>query len=473
MTLTVPVDVIVNSSKNPLLQARAGWGRVRLGEIATVLNGFAFKSDLFTKNGGVPLIRIRDVGGSASNTCYAGEFDSRYLVRRGELLIGMDGDFNCARWRGEPGLLNQRVCKVTLHSDEYDGRFLDYVLPGYLKAINDATSSVTVKHLSSRTVEEIPLPRPPIQEQKAIVEEFEKQFSRLDEAVANLKRVKANLKRYKAAVLKAAVEGRLVPTEAELARRESRSYETGAQLLKRILEMRRGQWKGKGKYKDPVGADLSQTIDVPDGWAIASLDQLAGRITSGSRDWSPYYNRGTSIFVLAQNVRPLAPDFSVRQFVDPPKDDPSRDRSRIATGDLLATIVGANAGQVCLVDAAPADAYVCQSVALIRPVALGVSAYLNYWLNSDEHGQRYFERCMYGQGRPHLSFEQLMTTPIALPPAAEQYRVVAELDRRLSLVRGVESEVEANLIRAQTLRHAVLARQFSIDTGWSTGSKES
>jgi type I restriction enzyme S subunit len=74
---------------------------------------------------------------------------------------------------------------------------------------------------------------------ECIVAEIEKQFSRLEEAVANLKRVKANLKRYRAAVLKAAVEGRLVPTEAELARREGRGYETGEQLLARILTERR------------------------------------------------------------------------------------------------------------------------------------------------------------------------------------------------------------------------------------------
>jgi type I restriction enzyme S subunit len=95
---------------------------------------------------------------------------------------------------------------------------------------------------------EISLPREGT-EQERIVAEIEKQFSRLDEAVANLKRVKANLKRYKAAVLKAAIEGRLVETEAELARREGRSYETGEQLLQRILETRRSHWKGKGKYK--------------------------------------------------------------------------------------------------------------------------------------------------------------------------------------------------------------------------------
>ncbi len=118
-----------------------------------------------------------------------------------------------------------------------------YSLPAYLRAINGATSSVTVKHLSSRTVQEIPLPLPPRSEQDRIVAEIEKQFTRLDAAVAALKRVQANLKRYRAAVLKAACEGRLVPTEAELARKEGRTYETGEQLLARILKERRAKWE--------------------------------------------------------------------------------------------------------------------------------------------------------------------------------------------------------------------------------------
>lgn len=192
-----------------------------------------------------------------------------------------------------------------------------------------------------------------------------------------------------------------------------------------------------------------------------SLDQLTSKITSGSRDWSQYYGRGSSIFVLAQNVRPFSPDFSVQQFVDPPSSDPSCDRSRIQDGDLLATIVGANAGQICLVSNAPTDAYVCQSVALIRPVLIDTGAHLNYWLNSAEDSQRYLDQCMYGQGRPHLSFEQLMAAPIAIPPLAEQYHVVSEIDRRLSLLRETEAQVDANLQRAERMRKSILAKSFS------------
>ncbi len=200
MALTVSLDEIIGGG-NPLLGIKPHWSRIRLGDIGEVLNGFAFKAELFTREGGMPLIRIRDVGRDASETFYSGEFDERYVVNVGDLLVGMDGDFNCARWRGPRSLLNQRVCKIKVDESVYLPRFLDYVLPGYLKAINDVTSSVTVKHLSSRTIQDIPLPLPPMEEQREIVAELEKQFSRLDEAVTNLQRVKANLKRYERATI--------------------------------------------------------------------------------------------------------------------------------------------------------------------------------------------------------------------------------------------------------------------------------
>ncbi len=67
-----------------------------------------------------------------------------------------------------------------------------------------------------------------------------------------------------------------------LARREDRSNETGAQLLQRILETRRSQWKGKGKYKEPAVPDTTDLPELPEGWVWATVGQL-GAIKGGKR----------------------------------------------------------------------------------------------------------------------------------------------------------------------------------------------
>src|SRR6185436_19651858 len=115
----------------------------------------------------------------------------------------------------------------------------------------------------------------PVEQRGQIVAEIEKQFTRLEAGVAGLRRAQANLKRYRAAVLKAACEGKLVPTEAELARQEGRTYETGAQLLERILIEHRQMWNRKGKYKEPVKPDASNLPPVPEGWAWTTWEQIA------------------------------------------------------------------------------------------------------------------------------------------------------------------------------------------------------
>ena len=111
--------------------------------------------------------------------------------------------------------------------------------------------------------------------------EIEKQFTRLEAGVAALKRVQANLKRYRAAVLIAACEGRLVPTEAEIARKEGRAYESGSALLARILSERRKNWQGRGKYKEPAAPETDGLGALPEGWAWATLDQLLGLMRNG------------------------------------------------------------------------------------------------------------------------------------------------------------------------------------------------
>jgi hypothetical protein len=181
-----------------------------------------------------------------------------------------------------------------------------------------------------------------------------------------------------------------------------------------------------------------------------------------------HVSRGTTIagitkkqlMDMAQNVRPGRLDLSYRRIVAPPSNDAGTRRSEVRRGDLLVTIVGANTGQVCAVTADVREHYVCQSVALMRPVLPEMSRYLSLYMNCESGGRLQYKRYIYGAGRPHLSFAQLKATPVVVPPLAEQRRIVAEVERRLSVVEQLEAAVEANLRRAARLRQAILKRAF-------------
>ena len=292
-------------------------------------------------------------------------------------------------------------------------------------------------------------------QQIEIVSELEKQFSRLDEAVANLQRVKANLKRYKAAVLKAAVEGRLVETEATLARREGRTYETGEQLLQRILAERRGKWAGKGKYKEPVAPDTACFSALPAGWVWTSGDQLTSVITDGEH----ITPRRTSEGVLLLSARNVLNGRLALDDVDyVPEDEYERIAKRIAiqAGDVLLSCSG-TVGRSCVVPTGLRFTLV-RSVAVLRPVIV-LADFMTYNLQSPL-GQSQIDDRKTQTAQANLFQGKIRQLVFALPPLAEQARIVAEVDRHLSIIREVEAEVDANLLRAQALRQATLAKAF-------------
>ncbi len=149
-----------------------GWVNTQISEIARVLSGFAFKSEHFNKIIGIPIIRIRDLPkGNQTETLYDGDYDDRYIVHKGDFLIGMDGEFHCYEWRGPEALLNQRVCRIQdFKRDLVEPRFIFFAVNKYLDKIEQDTGFTTVKHISSKQILEIEIPIPPLPEQKRIVD---------------------------------------------------------------------------------------------------------------------------------------------------------------------------------------------------------------------------------------------------------------------------------------------------------------
>lgn len=146
----------------------------RLGDHISVLSGFAFDSRCFGPSGDVPIIRIRDVIRGSTETFFSGEYDEKFIIERGDLLIGMDGDFNRALWRSDSALLNQRVCKVSANGISLSQRYLFHILPAILQQIWHSTAFATVKHLSVKTLREVPVALPSLAEQDRIADILDK-----------------------------------------------------------------------------------------------------------------------------------------------------------------------------------------------------------------------------------------------------------------------------------------------------------
>ena len=311
---------------------------------------------------------------------------------------------------------------------------------------------------------EASIPLPPLAEQGRIVVEIETQFTRLDASVAALRRARANLKRYRASVLKAACEGRLVPTEVELARSEGRSYEPAGVLLERILAERPARWesqeKRRGKYKEPSAPDTSALPELPEGWVWATVAQLSSRVQYGTSNKAGSDTSGVPVLRMG-NIQAGSFDFSDLKYL--PSHDTEAEKTLLANGDLLfnrtnsAELVGKSAVY------REGHPLACFASYLIR-VSFGEGCLPDYvctFINS-QHGRAYIGQVRSQQvGQANVNGTKLAAMPIPLPPLAEQGRIVAEVERRLSVIQQAEATVEASLARAARLRQSILKQAFS------------
>jgi type I restriction enzyme S subunit len=401
----------------------------------------------------------------------------RTIVDVNDLIMSVRGSIGKLGLIDEP-LKNAQVSpnciRISIRKEVCFPKFLLY----YLKSstgqslIQGHVSATTIKTIKASLIKKTLVPLPPLNEQINIVERIEKLFTQLYAGAADLNRVQVKLARYKASVLKAACESRLVPTEAELARAEGRDYESGEELLQRILVGRKKKWeeeqraKGKDpskmKYKEPEPPDAEDSPELPEGWVWATIDQLTSHVTSGSRGWAKYYSEEGSLFVRVGNFDNLDTDLDLSNpvFVNAPS-SAEAERTRLGIGDLLMTIT-ADVGKISLVDERAfqwGKAYINQHVSLIRPLEIALSRYLAYALESDIV-QSQIQKKQYGATKKGLGLEDVKSLTLPFPPPDEQNRIIAEIERKISVMREIELCIENNIRRSERLRQAILRWAF-------------
>ena len=191
------------------------WKILRGKYVLNILSGFPFDSQKFEfEDNGVymPLIRIRDINCSSTEVYYSGSYPIESVVKTGEVLIGMDGDFNISKWKGTNALLNQRVCKLREDSS-MNTHYAFYMLSSPLKAINSVTYATTVKHLSVYDIYNVFIPVPPIPEQAAIASYLDHKCATIDTSISNAQHQIDLLQEYKQSLITEVVTGKRKVTD--------------------------------------------------------------------------------------------------------------------------------------------------------------------------------------------------------------------------------------------------------------------
>jgi type I restriction enzyme S subunit len=320
------------------------------------------------------------------------------------------------------------------------------------------------------------IPVAPLSEQRRIISEIEKQFSRLDSSIDGLQRVNAKLNHSQDAVLRVAFEGNLVPLEIDLAKKQNRSYQSADLFLGAILHDRRGRWeqyqraqmeangkiltnnKWKAKYRRPKAPKATRSPRLPRGWTWTNLDQLKIFSLYGPRFSSEDYS-STGYHVLRTSDINTSGKVNVKTAPKLPLSQEEFSRYKIEQGDLLITRTG-SIGTVAIFDddieAIPGAYLIHYRLAVPATTAW----YVFYYLRS-AIGQGFLVGGSSGVGRLNLNAPTIESVPIPFPPLEEQRRIILEIERRLSIIEGVRTVVGRNLKRTTMLRQRILHDAFN------------
>jgi type I restriction enzyme S subunit len=375
------------------------------------------------------------------------------------ILLAGNGNFNVKWYHGK---FNAYQRTYVIEPNGVYGKWLFYAVQSALRTITKGNRGSVIRFIRIGDIVDSNVCVPPPDQQRRIVAEIERQFTRLEAGVAALRRVQANLKRYRAAILKAACEGRLVPTEAELARSQCSTknsqpaYEPASKLLDRILTERRQNWQGRGKYKEPAAPDTTSLPALPEGWTWATMPQLGelnrGKSKHRPRDDARLYG-GPYPFIQTGDIRRSGG--TIREYTQTYSKF-GLQQSRLWPEGTLCITIAANIAETGILKFK--SCFPDSVVGFTHDGNPVTTRYVEFFIRTAKEKLAQFAPAT---AQKNINLDVLQKVAIPLPPLAEQARIVAEVERRLSVVEELEAVVSANLQRAVRLRQSVLRKAFT------------
>lgn len=300
------------------------------------------------------------------------------------------------------------------------------------------------------------IPIPPLPEQQRIVSKIEELFSDLDAGEASLRRVQKLLATYRQSVLKAAVTGELTKDWREANRHR---LEPGESLLQRILQARREQWQGRGKYKEPQAPDMTGLPELPDNWYIATIDQISSGVEYGSSAKCTSEPVGVPVLRMGNILQGRLVTENLKYLPDSHSEFP---RLLLRRGDLLfnRTNSAELVGKTAVYNGMPVRASFASYLIRVRFLELEpdfISAFIN-----SAFGRSWVRRVVSQQvGQANVNGSKLKALTVPLPPREEQEEICSRLDDIFSQINALEAWCATELKRSATLRQSILKAAFS------------
>lgn len=379
------------------------WKMNDLNDFIEILSGFSFDSNMFHNQEGTPLIRIRDLEIQETETYYNGNFDPEYIMSGGEVLIGMDGDFNIVKWKSKPALLNQRIMKINSKDEsKLNNIFLFYQLIGILKKINDLTPQTTVKHLSINDIKNLTFPFPKIEEQQKIA-------SILENVDNNIDKTQKIIEKYE--MMKQGLIYDLFTKgidETGKPHTEFKDSELGLIPVKwKLCDL-------KSTYLNPI-RDFSSFSSTK---LITFLDEgipfiKSEMIKENAIEWK-------SVTYISKEVHQLL------------------NKSHVKEGTILLSKIGSALGKSVVYDGIMGE---CNSNAAVAKIEVDPKIALNYFISYTLNYELTQKRLknMIVSLLPRINLGDLSSLKITLPPLDEQKRIT---DKLVSIDNKINSEKE-------------------------------
>jgi type I restriction enzyme, S subunit len=412
-----------------LRELPAGWRWATMGEVAKVVGGSTPKTGEPSYWGGdIPWITPDDLSGfngkyieRGRRSITPGGYDScsTQMVPAGTVLFTSRAPIGYVAIAANPVCTNQGF-KSFVAKDEVDSEYLYWYLRGATELARSLASGTTFLELSGKAASRIPLPLPPLDEQREIVQSIERQRSALDEAAHGLASGARRLQRYRELILEVAIRGRL------------------------------------------IGADVSDTgtgdqeTELPSGWVISSLRDIAEFITDGDHNPPARVTAGVP-HLTARNITRAGISPVRSTFISPADFDRIRKRYDPAPGDLLITSVG-TIGRTAIVPVGlrfSAD----RNLAAVRLADSMDPRFFKAVLDAPS-SQRVLKSLSGSTAQPHLYLNDLRRFHVPVPPPNEQEAIANEIERRMSIIDALAAAIDQAARRADVLWRVVLGAAF-------------